>query len=517
MTKLHDMSGISRRGLLAGAAGMGLVGLSGLPLRAQETPRKGGTLKLGISGGSTTDDFDIRKLADWVPVNQAYMVMNGLVEIDSDNIAQPELFSAWEAEEGAAAWVFDIREGVTFHNGKSLTADDVIYSLNLHRGESSSAARSILAPITEIEKLSDLQIRITLESGNADLPYLLSDYHLLVVPEGFDDWSNPVGTGPFIPERVEPGVRGRFVRNEDYWKPGCANVDAVEVVVINDVTARTNALMSGQVHAINAVDFKTVNLLGRNPKLEIVRSAGGQHFTFLMDCTKAPFTDVNARLAIKYAVDREQLLKTALAGFGQLGNDHPIPQTDRFYNSELEQRAYDPEKAQFHAKKAGFDPLAVTLSASDAAFSGAVDAAAVFRSAATGAGVDVTIKREPADGYWSDVWMQVPFCMSYWGGRPTADQMLSIAYESTSSYNDTRWSNERFDALLKEARALLDEEKRREIYWECQALIHEDGGAMIPMFGDYLDAVSKDVKGVKPHAMFNLMGARMAEKVWLDA
>ncbi|MCA0942271.1 ABC transporter substrate-binding protein [Salipiger pacificus] len=517
MTKLHDMSGISRRGLLAGAAGMGLVGLSGLPLRAQEAPRKGGTLKLGISGGSTTDDFDIRKLADWVPVNQAYMVMNGLVEIDSDNIAQPELFSAWDAEEGAAAWVFDIREGVTFHNGKSLTADDVIYSLNLHRGESSSAARSILAPITGIEKLSDLQIRITLESGNADLPYLLSDYHLLVVPEGFDDWSNPVGTGPFIPERVEPGVRGRFVRNESYWKPGCANVDAVEVVVINDVTARTNALMSGQVHAINAVDFKTVTLLGRNPKLEIVRSAGGQHFTFLMDCTKAPFTDVNARLAIKYAVDREQLLKTALNGFGQLGNDHPIPQTDRFYNSELAQRAYDPEKATFHAKKAGFDPLTVTLSASDAAFSGAVDAAAVFRTAASGAGVDVTIKREPADGYWSDVWMQVPFCMSYWGGRPTADQMLSIAYESTSSYNDTRWSNERFDALLKEARALLDEEKRREIYWECQALIHEDGGAMIPMFGDYLDAVSKDVKGVKPHAMFNLMGARMAEKVWLDA
>ena len=132
--------------------------------------------------------------------------------------------------------------------------------------------------------------------------------------------------------------------------------DAFEVVVINDVTARTNALMSGQVHAINAVDFKTVTLLGRNPKLEIVRSAGGQHFTFLMDCTKAPFTDVNARLAIKYAVDREQLLKTALNGFGQLGNDHPIPQTDRFYNTELEQRAYDPEKAQFHAKKAGFDP-----------------------------------------------------------------------------------------------------------------------------------------------------------------
>lgn len=498
-------------------AGLGLVGVTGLPLRAQEAPRRGGVLKMGISGGSTTDDFDPRKLADWVPVNQAYMVMNGLVEIDSDNLAQPELFESWETAPGAMVWTFNIRQGVTFHNGKPLTADDVIYSLNLHRGDSSSAARSVVAPITEITKTGEHQVQITLDSGNADLPYVLSDYHLLVVPQGFDDWSNPIGTGPFIPERIQPGVRGRFVRNESYWKPGCANVDAVEVVVINDVTARTNALLSGQVQAINAVDFKTVRLLARAPRVNILRSAGGQHFTFLMDCTKAPFTDVNARLAIKYAVDREQLLNTALAGLGQLGNDHPVPQTDRFFNSELPQRSYDPDKAKFHARQAGLDPMAVTLSASEAAFSGAVDAAAVFRTAASGAGIDVSIKREPADGYWSDVWMQVPFCMSYWGGRPTADQMLTIAYESTSSYNDTRWANPRFDSLLREARALLDEEKRREIYWECQALIHEDGGAMIPMFGDYLDAVSTDLRGTKPHAMFNLMGARMAEKVWFDA
>ncbi|MFD2173955.1 ABC transporter substrate-binding protein [Rhodobacter lacus] len=517
MMNLHSTTAISRRGVLAGGAALGLLGLSGRPLRAETAPTKGGVLKLGIGGGSTTDDFDTRKLTDWVPVNQAYMVMNGLVEIDANNTAQPELFESWEAAEGAVDWTFKVRQGITFHNGKTLTADDILYSLNLHRGDSGSAARSVAAAIKDIVKLDETTVKITLESGNADLPYVLSDYHFLVVPEGFDDWMNPIGTGPFKLERMEPGVRARFVRNESYWKPGCANVDAVEVIVINDIAARTNALMSGQVHAINSVDFKTVDLLGRNPNIEIVKSAGGQHFTFLMDCTQAPFTDTNIRLAIKHAVDREQLLTTALRGYGQLGNDHPIPKTDRFFNAELPQRAYDPEKAKFYLKQAGLDSLSITLSASDAAFAGAVDAAAIFRTAAAGAGIDVTLKREPADGYWNDVWMKAPFCMSYWGGRPTADQMLTIAYESTSAQNDTHWNNARFDSLLTEARALLDEEKRREIYWELQQIIHDDGGAMIPMFGDYLDAVSKKVKGVTPHPMFNLMGARMAEKVWLDA
>lgn len=508
---------IGRRTLLAGAAGMGALTLLPRDLAAQETPKRGGVFRMGIGGGSTTDDFDIRKLNDWVPVNQAYMVMNGLVEIDANNTAQPELFESWEAAPGAVDWTFKVRQGVTFHNGKTLTADDILYSLNLHRGDSSSAARSVAAAFKEVVKLSDSEIRITLASGNADLPYVLSDYHFLVVPDGFADWANPVGTGPFRVESVEPGVRARFLRNESYWKPGCAHVDAVEVVVINDIAARTNALMSGQVHAINSLDFKTVDLLGRNPNLNIVRSAGGQHFTFLMNCTRAPFTDVNIRLAIKHSIDREQLLKTALRGYGQLGNDHPIPVTDRFHNSELPQRAYDPDKARFHLKQAGLDSLAVTLQSSDAAFAGAVDAAAIYRTAAAAAGIDVAIQREPVDGYWDNVWMKAPFCMSYWGGRPTADQMLTIAYESTSAQNDSFWKNDRFDAMLTEARALLDDGKRREIYWELQAMIAEDGGVMIPMFGDYLDGVSKQVKGVTPHPMFNLMGARMAEKVWLDA
>jgi peptide/nickel transport system substrate-binding protein len=235
-----------------------------------------------------------------------------------------------------------------------------------------------------------------------------------------------------------------------------------------------------------------------------------------MDCTQGPYTDNNVRLAIKYAIDREQMLKTALRGYGRLGNDHPIPQSNPFYNAALPQRAFDPEKSKFHLKKAGLDSLKVELSASDAAFAGAVDAAAIFRTTAAKSGIDVAIKRESADGYWDNVWMKAPFSMGYWGGRPTADQMLSIAYASDSAQNDTHWKNEQFDRILREARAVLDTAKRKEMYATLQQMISDEGGAMIPMFGDYLDAVSTKLKGVTPHPMFNLMGARMAERVWLE-
>lgn len=513
---------ISRRSFINTAAliGAGTV-LSLSPLAgfaAEAAPKKGGVLKLGMSGGNTSDSLDPTLFSDWVPLNQAYMLMNGLVEIDENNQAIPELLESWEAKPGAQEWTFKVRSGVTFHNGKTLSVEDILYSINLHRGDQSrSAIKTQLASIKELKKSGDNEISIVLDGGNADLPFLLADYHLVVVPDGFTDWKHPIGTGGFVFDQYQPGVRSYFKRNPDYWKPNRAFVDAVEVLVINDATARTNALISGQVHAINRVDFKTVDFLKRSPALNIVRSSGGQHFTFLMDCRVAPFNNNDVRMAIKYGIDREKLLATVLRGYGALGNDHPIPKTDRFFNKSLAQRAYDPDKAKFYLQKAGLSTLPLELSSSDAAFAGALDAAALFQSEASAAGIQVNIKRQPADSYWDDVWMKAPFSMGYWGGRPTADQMFSTAWQSTAKWNDSHWKNEKFDSLLLQARSLLDDQKRAEIYGELQTIAHDDGGAMIPLFGDYLDAASKKVGGVKPHPLFNFMGGRLAERVWLES
>ncbi|KAA8998996.1 peptide ABC transporter substrate-binding protein [Affinibrenneria salicis] len=522
LQKLLEHAQFSRRSFLNTAALLGagsVLSLSPLSgFAADAAPKKGGVLKLGMSGGNTSDTLDPTLFSDWVPLNQAYMLMNGLVEIDENNQATPELLAGWLAEPGAKEWRFKVRQGVTFHNGKTLDADDILYSINLHRGDQSrSAIKSQLASITSLRKSAADEIAITLDSGNADLPFLLADYHLMVVPNGFTDWSHPIGTGGFTFEHYQPGVRSLFKRNPNYWKPDRAFVDAVEVLVINDPTARTNALISGQVHAINRVDFKTVDFLKRSPALNIIRSSGGQHFTFLMDCRVAPFNDNNVRMAIKHGIDREKILATVLRGYGSLGNDHPIPKTDRFFNKALPQRAYDPDKAKFYLNKAGLSTLPLELSSSDAAFAGALDAAALYQGQAGQAGMKITIKRQPADSYWDDVWMKAPFSMGYWGGRPTADQMFSTAWQSSAKWNDAHWKNERFDALLLQARSLLDEKQRGEIYGELQSIARDDGGAMIPLFGDYLDAASKKLGGVKPHPLFNFMGGRLAERVWLES
>jgi len=520
MSKHKTLLNMDRRSFLLGAGGAGLLAATagGLwPVQAQQTPKKGGLLRIGLGGGGTTDNFDPRILNDEVPVNQSFLVMNGLVEIDANGNAVPELFTRWEADAGAQSWIFNLRDGVEFHNGKTLTVEDVIYSLNLHRGETTSGARTVAAEIANIEKLSNSQIRITLEQPNADLPFVLSDYHFLIVPEGWTDFNNPVGTGPFILSAHQPGVRGHFKRNPNYWRENGPFVDEVEIIVINDIAARTNALTSGEVDIINKLDYKTVDLLARNKNLQVIQSRGGQHFPFPMDCAAAPFNDVNVRLAIKHAIDREQLLQTAFRGFGQLGNDHPIPHAHKFFNADLEQKAYDPDKAKFYLNQAGLSDLKIQLSASEAAFPGAVDAAAIFRVAAAKAGIDVQIKREPVDGYWDNVWMQAPFCMSYRGGRATVDQALAIAYASNSSQNDTNWREARFDSLLLEARGSLDENRRREIYHDLQTMVSMQGGAMIPVFIDYLDAASSKVQGIKTHPLFDMMGFRMAERVWLDA
>src|SRR6218665_1935315 len=217
----------TRRQFIHGAAALGIgIGLGGRASAA--APRRGGTLKLGMGGGSTTDSLDPTLLVDWVSLNQAYMLMNGLVEINEKMEAVPELLESWEAKPGAAEWLLNVRSGVTFHNGKTLDADDVVYSLNLHRGpETRSAVKPNLADVPDVRKSGAMHVTITLKNSHSDLPYLLSDYHLLVVPDGFQDWAKPIGTGPFVFGEYTPGVRSLFKRNPDYWRPNAAWVDAV--------------------------------------------------------------------------------------------------------------------------------------------------------------------------------------------------------------------------------------------------------------------------------------------------
>lgn len=527
LSTLYSKGTISRRTFMQGATSLGLTiaAASSLAVRAEAaTPKTGGHMRIGIGHGSTTDTLDPSTFENQWTTNIGYTVANNLTEVGPDGNLRPELAESYEASSDAATWRFKLRKGVTFHNGKSLSTEDVIDSINHHRGEDSkSAAKGLLTAITDITADGDTVV-FTLSSGNADFPFIMSDYHLGIRPSNGDgtiDWASGIGTSGYVLQNFEPGVRAEFQRNPNNWKENSAYVDSVSILSIIDVTARQNALMNGDVDVIDRVDPKTVHLLGRNPNVVIEEATGFLHYTFPMRLDVTPFENYDLRMALKYAVKRQELVDKILLGHGALGNDHPISTALPFHNADLPQREFDADKAAFHYKKSGHSgPL--QLSTSDAAFAGAVDAAQLIKASAAEAGIDVEVVREPSDGYWSNVWNKKGWSACYWSGRPTQDWMYSSAYTDDTEWNDTAWvgtpSAEKFNGIVKAARVELDDSKRRGMYAECQALINDDGGALVPMFANYISGLSTKIGHQEQTASnWDLDGAKCAERWWINS
>ena len=518
--RILKQGGLDRRGfgklaaMLGAGASMGAL-LPGAA-RAQETPQAGGDLSIGLTGGASTDSLNPLPAPGTIQACTSFMWGNCLVEYGLDGSAVPELAESWEPSKDAKTWRFNLRKGVTFHNGKELDAEDVVYTLNLSRGEKSeSGAAGYLTQITDIKADGKNTVVIEMDSGSADLPFVLTDYHLVIMPKD-GDVSAGIGTGGYKISAFDPGVRVFGERNPDYFKTDAAYVDSVELVGISDPAARTAALQTGQIKIMERVDPKTFALLSKVPGITVVQGPSGSHYLMVMHCDTAPFDNNDFRMGLKLACNREDIVDKVLRGLGTVGNDQPIPIADPFY-ADLPQRAYDPDQAKFHMKKAGYNGEKIPLSTSDAAFAGAVDMATLYQQHASKAGINIDVIREPADGYWNDVWLKKPFCVSYWGGRPTADLMLSVAYKSDAAWNDTSWRRPEFDKLLIEARAVLDEEKRAEMYKALELMIRDDGGALIPMFNNVVDAATDDVKGFKQAPSYSLSGLRAPERVWMES
>ena len=484
---------ISRRTALKTAAAAGALSVAGIP--AVAAPKRGGTLRLGMKGANTSDTWDGRTHSDSYMINMAHgCVFECLTEILSNGELSGELATSWEASPDAKIWTFNLRKGVKFHNGKSFGADDVIASMNMHVEEGAkSAAKPIVDSVAEMKKLSDHQVQFVLKSGSADFPYLVSDYHILIYPAGMiqEAITRGIGTGPYRVVSFDPGVRTVVKRVDDHHLADSSGYfEMIEAIAISDDSARVNALMTGQVDAINNIDKPSIPLIGKSPMFEVLEVTGNQHYTFPMLVGNAPFDDVNVRRALKYAVNRQEMVDKILLGHGAVGNDHPIGPANQYYAGDLEQTEYDPDKARFYLKEAGLSSLNIDLSVSNAAFNGAVNAGQLYQNSASGTGININIVQEPADGYWSNVWLKKPWCACYWSGRATEDWMFSTAYESGVPWNDTGWENDRFQKLLLEGRVELNTGLRSEIYREMQSICRDKGGTVVPMYANYIDAHS---------------------------
>ncbi len=521
LTNMLNQNKISRRDFITQASALGLSVAASpflFPGKARAAvPKKGGRLILGCTGGSTTDSMNPATLTSNMNQNLNWQIRNNLVEIDHNFKPIPELAESWGSSADAKVWTFKLRKGVEFHNGKTLTSEDVIFSINHHLGEKSqSGAKGILKTIESIKADGKNEVVFKLSGGSADFPFLLGDYHLSICPAGTSgqEWEKGVGTGGYVLESWEPGVRAFATRNPNYWKEGRAHFDEVETLSIVDTSARTNALKTGQINYMDRIELKTVHLMKRMPGINITATTGTAHYTIPMLVDKKPYNDNNVRMALKLAVDREELLRQILRGYGALGNDHPIAPVNQYYARDLEQRKYDPDKAKFHMKKAGMLDHVFNLHAADAAFAGAVDAAILIKEQAKKAGININVVREPDDGYWSNVWMKKEWCMCYWGGRPVEDMMFSVAYAKGAPWNDTHWENERFNKLLVQARAELDTNKRRQMYHDMQEICKDDSGTVVPMYNQMVEG-SSDKLGHGPiSGHMALDGMRTAERWW---
>ncbi len=474
-------------------------------------------MRIGLGLGSTTNTLDPATFEDTYMQIVGFGLRNCLTEINNEDQLVSELAESWEGSADATEWTFELKKGIEFHSGKTMDAEDVIASLQHHLGENStSLVYSILAPIEEIRADGKSTIAIKLSNGNADFPYLLSDYHIAILParDGVVDWRSGDGTGAYKLKNFEPGISTSMVRNPNYWKEGHGHFDEAEILSIIDTNARTSALVSGEIDAMDRVDLKTAHLLGKRPGINLKETQGTLHYVYSMFCDTPPFDNPDVRLALKYGIDRQDLLDKLLFGHGYVGNDHPIGRSNKYFATELPQRPYDPDKAKYHLKKAGLTELTVPLSAADAAFSGAVDGALLYKEHASKAGINIDVIREPNDGYWENVWDKKPFVASYWSGRVTEDWVFSSIYAEGVSLNETHWANPRFNDLLKQARSEQDTGKRGEMYFEMQKLCSDDGGVIAPVFSNYVFATNDKVAHNRMSAAWDMDGIKCLERWW---
>ncbi|HVZ01691.1 MAG TPA: ABC transporter substrate-binding protein [Dongiaceae bacterium] len=515
---------IDRRSLIKAAGVMGL-GAAVSPLivpRPARAASKGGHLKMGSSQGSTTDSIEPGTYENGFTIMLSYTIQGKLTIVGPDNQLHGDLAESWEAADGAKKWTFKLRDA-EFHNGKPVRASDVVASLNHHRGaDTKSAAKPIMANVKDIKADGDKTVVVELNSGDADFPYIVTDYQLCICmadDAGKIDWNDDGSrSGPYKLKEYNPGVRAAFEKAANHWNKDVGFLDSAEALTIGDVTARQNALLTGEVDVIDRPDVRTLEMLKRAPNLTVEEASGFRFHGFTMFCDTPPFDNKDVRLALKYAIDREAMVKTALLGHGSIGNDQPITPAYRYYDAGLKPFDYDLDKAKFHLKKAGLSSLDVDLSASSAAFAAAVDCSVLYKSQAAPAGINLNVINEPADGYWDNVWLKKPFIATDWAGRPTEDLMFSVEFKAGAPWNDTHFNNAQFEKLLVEARAELDESKRHEMYADMQKILQDDGGIIIPMIPNNIWAFNKKVKHAESISKaMELDGWQFISRWWIEA
>lgn len=514
--------GARRRDILAMLAAGGMQAtlagsLAGLAASAHaQAPRRGGRIRVASDNSSVADTLDPAKQSNKTDYCRGNMLYNGLTQLDASLAPQPALAESFSTQD-ATTWIFKLRKGVSFHDGKPLAPADVVFSLLRHKDPATASKAKVLADqIGSVAASGPDEVTIVLTAPNADLPVILGTFHFHIVKDGTTDFNAGIGTGPYKLKEFRPGMRSVVVRNENYWKPGQPYLDEIELVGIGDEGARVNALLSGDLDLVTTINPRSVARVKGTSGYATFVTQSGQYTDLIMRTDTGPGTNPDFVMAMKLLLDRERMKKSIALDYAVFGNDQPIDPTNRFYFAELPQRAFDPDKARFHLKKADLGSAPVPIVASPAV-TYSVDIAQVLQQSALGAGLTLDIKRMPADGYWSNHWLNSPVGFGSVVPRPNADTLFTQFFKSDAAWNESRWKSAQFDGLLLAARTETDVARRRQMYADMQTLVHQGSGIGIPLFIATVDAHSTRLQGLSPIPLGSMMGFGFAENVWLAA
>jgi len=507
--------GLASAGALAACSSPGTSPAGGTSQAPKGTPKRGGSLTFASTGGGGSSDTLNPVFAIYDPdLARATQLFDQPMHFDSKGVVQPGLIEELTANATATVWTARLRQGVTFHNGKPLTADDHIYTFQqiTNKKKPGTGAGAIAqVDIAGLKKLDNLTVQIPCTAPFSILPATICGVYYYVIPVGFDP-AKPVGTGPFKYESFTPGGESVFTRNDNYWQSGKPYVDEIRITDFNDETSMLNALLSGQVNLAN---------LSTLAEARQVQSAGGSYVAsqtggfvpFVMDVEAGLFRDQRVRTALRLIVDRPQLNSVVYDGLGAIGND-VFGRFDPLYDHSLPQRHQDLGQAKSLLKQAGASDLHLTLT-TGAIGPGAPQAAQVFAQQAKGAGVTVTVQTLSSTAFFANTYLHRMFTQDYWFSKPYLPN-VSMATGPHAEYNETNFSNPHYNQLFAQALATADETKLAPIVHDMMTIDYETGGYIIPAFTPNIDCYTGSVRGVVQSVLGIPFNEYDFKSLWLE-
>ena len=473
---------------------------------APAKPKRGGTFRVGVSGGSAKDFIDGQNIVTRPDQARIVTGWETLVVFDSQfKLRFDGLAEEVSPNKRADVWTIRVRDGIEFHNGKTLGAADVRYSLqrlvDKKLGLFGGAALSSIDP-KRIKIVDKRTIRLNLKQRDGTLLDALGQYIAGIVPVGYSPKavgkaSPNVGTGPYMVKSFNPGQQSVHVRNPNYWRTGQPYFDEVVIIDFPDDTARVNALLGGQIDAMTDVPPAQVAVVNGRSSTKVLESPSAAWTPICMRVDAPPFDDVRVRQAMRLIANRPQMVAQALSGHGKIGNDLYAP-FDEAFASSFPQRQQDIEKAKSLLKAAGREGLTVDLQTTNGAL-GMNEGAQVFAQQAKAAGVTINVKILDSGAFYGDQYLKWSFSTDFWGSRNYLSQVAAGSLPS-SPYNETHWpdaAHRKYLSLYNTARVTADRTKQRAILREMQKMEYDAGGYIIWGFSTLLDGYNTKVKGLK--------------------